>query len=209
MFLLADGTEHSLRVQRAGLGKEVSMAKVKRVVLSPDLTDRERQYVFSVAMKYLKDPDAAEDVTQDALLLAHRHRDSFRGDSRFSTWLYRVAATTALMYLRKQRRRGREVPMPVRIDDERDAPPAIEPGDAESGPDARVAAAEEVALADRRLRAMGARYRQVFWMRFADGYSEAEIAERLGLHLSTVKTRTHRARQAVRAALADAELAAA
>lgn len=185
------------------------MAKTKRVVLSPDLTDRERQYVFSVAMKYLKDPDAAEDVTQDALLLAHRHRESFRGDSRFSTWLYRVAATTALMYLRKQRRRGREVPMPLRIDDERDAPSPIEHGDAESGPDVRVAAAEEVALADRRLRAMGPRYRKVFWMRFADGYSEAEIAERLGLHLSTVKTRTHRARQAVRAALTDAELAVA
>lgn len=184
------------------------MAKAKRVVLSPELTDRERQYVFSVAMKYLKDPDAAEDVTQDALLLAHRHRDSFRGDSRFSTWLYRVAATTALMYLRKQRRRGREVPMPVRVDDDRDAPSPIEHGGEESAPDARLAAAEELALIDQRLRAMG-RVRQVFWMRFADGYSEAEIAERLGLHLSTVKTRTHRARQAVRAALADAELAAA
>src|SRR5262245_40984820 len=120
MFLLPDGTEHSLRVQRAGLGKEVSMAKTKRVVLSPELSDRERQYVFSVAMKDLKDPAAAEDVTQDALLPPHRHRDSFRGASRFSTWLYRVAATTALMYLRKQRRRGREMPMPVRIDDERD-----------------------------------------------------------------------------------------
>ena len=84
------------------------MAKTSNAcVLSPNLGDRERQYVFSVAMKYLKDEDAAEDVTQDALLLAHRHRDSFRGDSRFSTWLYRVAATTALMYLRKQRRRRR------------------------------------------------------------------------------------------------------
>lgn len=185
------------------------MAKATRIALSPELTDRERQYVFSVAMKYLKDPDAAEDVTQDALLLAHRHRDSFRGDSRFSTWLYRVATTTALMYLRKQRRRGREQSMPLRSDEEHDQPAPIEHTDGESGPAERVAAAEEVALADRRLRAMGDRYRRVFWMRFADGFSEAEIAERLGLHLSTVKTRTHRARQAVRAALADAELAAA
>src|SRR6187200_1136352 len=111
------------------------MAKTNRVVLSPELTDRERQYVFSVAMKYLKDPDAAEDVTQDALLLAHRHKDSFRGDSRFSTWLYRVAATTSLMYLRKQRRRGREVPMPLRTDEERDQPAPIEHTDGESGPD--------------------------------------------------------------------------
>jgi RNA polymerase sigma-70 factor (ECF subfamily) len=185
------------------------MAKAERLALSPSLSDRERQYVFSVAMKYLKDPEAAEDVTQDALLLAHRHADSFRGDSRFSTWLYRVAATTALMYLRKQRRRGREVPMPIRLDEERDAPSLIDHRDQSSGPDARVAAREEVALVDRRLREMGPRYRQVFWMRFADGYSEAEIAERLGLHLSTVKTRTHRARQAVRAVLADADLRAA
>jgi RNA polymerase sigma-70 factor (ECF subfamily) len=138
-------------------------------------------------MKYLKDPDAAEDVTQDALLLAHRHRDSFRGDSRFSTWLYRVAATTALMYLRKQRRRGREVPMPVRIDDERDDPRRSSTGGRERA--GRTGGGrEEVRPGDRRLRAMGARYRRVFWMRFADGYSEAEIAERLGLHLSTVKT---------------------
>jgi RNA polymerase sigma-70 factor (ECF subfamily) len=198
-----------LLFQEGGHSKEVSMAKATRMVLSPELSDRERQYVFSVAMKYLKDPDAAEDVTQDALLLVHRHRDSFRGDSRFSTWLYRVAATTALMYLRKQRRRGRELPMPLRTDEERDQPAPIEHTDSVSGPAERVAAAEEVALVDRRLRAMGDRYRRVFWMRFADGFSEAEIAERLGLHLSTVKTRTHRARQAVRAALADAELAAA
>ena len=77
--------------------------------LTPDLGPRERAYVFAVAMKYLKDEDAAEDVTQDALLLAHRHRGSFRGTSRFSTWLYRVAATTALMHLRSRRRRGEEV----------------------------------------------------------------------------------------------------
>ena len=185
------------------------MAKIARLALSPNLSDRERQYVYSVAMKYLKDPDAAEDVAQDALLLAHRHRDGFRGDSQFSTWLYRVAATTALMYLRKQRRRGREVPMPVRIDDERDAPSLLDHRDPKSGPDAQVSAAEEVALIDHRLREMGPRYHRVFWMRFAEGYSESEIAERLGLHVATVKTRTHRARQAIRAALADAGLRAA
>src|SRR3972149_5364139 len=66
--------------------------------------DREREYVFSVAMKYVKDEEEAADVAQDAMLLAYRHRASFRGDSRFTTWLYRVAATTALMHLRKKRR---------------------------------------------------------------------------------------------------------
>src|SRR5262245_8161322 len=71
--------------------------------------EREREYVFSVAMKYVKDEDEAADVAQEAMLLAYRHRASFRGDSRFTTWLYRVAATTALMHLRKKRRMPKEL----------------------------------------------------------------------------------------------------
>ena len=67
-------------------------------------TAKEREFVYGVAMKYMKDEEKAHDVTQDALLLAYRHRASFRGDSRFTTWLYRIAATTALMHLRKDRR---------------------------------------------------------------------------------------------------------
>lgn len=168
--------------------------------LTPDLGPRERAYVFAVAMKYLKDEDAAEDVTQDALLLAHRHRSSFRGNSRFSTWLYRVAATTALMHLRSRRRRSREVLAGLRQDDERDpAGTGAEHRDPASGPAERLAACEELAGIDARLAAMGPRYREVFWLRFADGYSEAEIAETMGVPLSTVKTRTHRARRALAA----------
>src|SRR5947199_4875717 len=72
--------------------------------------DRTRVYVRSVALKYVRDEQDAEDVTQDAMLLAHRYRDAFRGDSRYSTWLYRVTATAALMFLRKQRRLAREIP---------------------------------------------------------------------------------------------------
>lgn len=177
------------------------MATTRRNTLSPELGEKERQYVFSVAMKYLKDEDAAEDVTQDAMLLAHRHRDDFRGDSRFSTWLYRVAATTALMHLRHKRRKSREVLPGPRAGDDAPAAAAAEHPDPASGAEARVAACEGVALLDRRLRAMGDRYRDVFWLRFAGGYSELEIAELLGVQVSTVKTRTHRARKAIDEAL--------
>ena len=48
-------------------------------------TAKEREFVYGVAMKYMKDEEKAHDVTQDALLLAYRHRASFRGDSRFTT----------------------------------------------------------------------------------------------------------------------------
>src|SRR5688500_20182128 len=80
--------------------------------------DRTRTYVRSVAMKYVKDDQDAEDVTQDAMLLAHRYRASFRGESRFSTWLYRVTATAALMFLRRQRRLSREIPASGALDDD-------------------------------------------------------------------------------------------
>jgi RNA polymerase sigma-70 factor, ECF subfamily len=172
-----------------------------RTALSPDLGERERQYVYAVAMKYLKDEDAAEDVTQDAMLIAHLRADSFRGDSRFSTWLYRVAATSALMYLRKRRRKSREVLVTGPVDGEHDHPAPVEHADPASSQEDRLAACEGVALVDGRLVDMGDRYRDVFWLRFAGGYSEAEIADLLGVQVSTVKTRTHRARRALHESL--------
>ena len=83
---------------------------MKTAVTSEADLDRTRAYVRSIAMKYVHNESDADDVTQDAMLLAHRYRDAFRGDSRYSTWLYRVTATAALMFLRKQRRLSREIP---------------------------------------------------------------------------------------------------
>ena len=86
-------------------------------------TAKERDFVYSVAMKYMKDEEKAHDVTQDALLIAYRHRDSFRGDSRFTTWLYRIAATTALMHLRKDRRLPLTTSLDAEESSEADEPP--------------------------------------------------------------------------------------
>lgn len=179
------------------------MATSRLSALSPELGKRERDYVFAIAMKYVKDPDEAEDVTQDALLLAHLHRDGFRGDSRFSTWLYRVAATTALMHLRKKRRRSREILSSWPMDREAGAT-LLDRADPSSPADQRLAACTELAAIDAHLAAMGSRYRDVFWMRFVGGMTEPEVADRMDLHLSTVKTRTHRARKS----LCEARLAA-
>src|SRR5262245_11009911 len=168
--------------------------------------EREREYVYAVAMKYLKDEDAAADCTQDAMLLAYRNRASFRGDSRFTTWLYRVAATTALMHLRKKRRMPKELTQVYSDDgDERSAHDALmdvaAPG---SSPEEQYLAHEAVAVAKDRLDSMGDKYGSVFMMRFLDGYSESEIAKKLKLNVGTVKTRAYRARTAVRSELETA-----
>jgi RNA polymerase sigma-70 factor (ECF subfamily) len=160
-------------------------------------TAREREFVFGVAMKYMKDEERASDVAQDALMLAYRHRHSFRGDSRFTTWLYRIAATTALMHLRKARRGGQ-----LQSLTEEDDEPRFQPGDEHSSPEEISGAGEAVRLAETYLAGMGEKYGEIFALRFVDGYSETEIASRLHLHVATVKTRAYRARNHVRERLA-------
>ena len=158
-------------------------------------TAREREFVYGVALKYTKDEEEAADVTQEALLLAYRHQGSFRGDSRFTTWLYRIAATTALMHLRKKRR----TPLMVSTDG------TTEEGEAEraetralkfagASPEEASASSEALEIAAQELSRMGDKYPTIFSMRFLDGFSESEIAERLDLNVSTVKTRAYRAR---------------
>jgi RNA polymerase sigma-70 factor (ECF subfamily) len=159
-----------------------------------------RTYARSVAMKYVHDEHDAEDVAQDALLLAHRYRDSFRGDSRYSTWLYRVTATAALMFLRKQRRRAREVPSSGTIDD--DGVPWLERQAAPSDPRAETIARHELDDMRRAVAALGSKYPAVFWKRYGEGRTETEIARELGLSVAAVKTRAFRSRQAAVRAVA-------
>src|SRR6478672_9728932 len=123
--------------------------------------DQTRAYVRSVALKYVRDEQDAEDVTQDAMLLAHRYRESFRGESRYSTWLYRVTATAALMYLRKQRRLAREIAASTATDDE--GTPWLERHAAETDTRAEVIARAELDHVQDAVAALGAKYPAVFW----------------------------------------------
>ncbi len=164
----------------------------KRATLTPNLGPAERAFVFAIAMKYVKNEIEADDVTQEALLLAHRHRDTFAGRSRYSTWLYRVAATAALMHLRKgKRHRGRNVSLEV-LGEHADT--------ADLAPDPRAVATarEELARTANAAASLRPKYRKVFELRFGEGKSDAEVAERLGLTVTSAKTRAFRARAKVR-----------
>ena len=163
-------------------------------------TNRERDFVFAVAMKMMKDEDKAHDVTQDALLLAYRHRESFKGESRFTTWLYRIATTTALMHLRKERGQ----PRLASLEAEAATQSFIEPASLTATPEESVASAQAVRLATQHLDEMGDKYGTIFAKRFFDGYTETEIASDLDLNVATVKTRAFRARSHVRGKLAVA-----
>ena len=155
--------------------------------------DGARVYVRSVAMKYVHNDTDAEDVTQDAMLLAYRYRASFRGDSRYSTWLYRVTATAALMFLRKQKRVAREVPSSGTLDEEGTA--LLDRQAAPTDLRGEVIARAELNDIEKAVAALGAKYPAVFWKRYGEGRTETEIARDLGLSVAAVKTRAFRARQ--------------
>ncbi len=163
--------------------------------------DRTRAYVRSVALKYVRNEHDAEDVTQDAMLLAHRYRGSFRGDSRYSTWLYRVTATAALMFLRKQRRVAREIPSSGTVDD--DGQPWLDRHAAPLDVENQVGARGDLALVAEAVSRLGAKYPAVFWKRYGEGRTETEIAEELGLSIAAVKTRAFRARQTAIASVGE------
>jgi RNA polymerase sigma-70 factor (ECF subfamily) len=162
--------------------------------------DHTRAYVRSIAMKYVHNECDADDVTQDAMLLAHRYRDSFRGDSRYSTWLYRVTATAALMFLRKQRRQAREIPASGTGSVDEDGTPWLERVAAPSDLRAEVIARADLGVVAEAVAKLGAKYPAVFWKRYGEGRTETEIAKDLGVSVAAVKTRAFRARRAALAA---------
>jgi len=150
----------------------------------------ERDFVYAIARKIVDTPEAADDVAQEALLLAYRHRDAFRGDSRFRTWLYRIAATSALGYLRKARR-SRE----YLVTKEGVTP---EPIDHDHSPERLVGDREATVVAAKLLADLDPKYRDVVVLRTE--LSEAETAAKLGISVANVKVRAHRARAQLRAA---------
>src|SRR6478672_10592855 len=123
---------------------------------------KDRQFVYSVARRIVRSDEDADDVAQEALLLAHRHISSFRGDSRLRTWLYRIAVTTALGHLRRTKRARLHVPVAD-----------IPLPDPAKSPEAVVADAETDAIVREAVQELEPLYRDVL---IARAYaSEAEV----------------------------------
>lgn len=68
-----------------------------------DLVKRHQRFVFTLAMRFAKGREDAEEIAQDCFVKAYRSLASFQGQSKFSTWLYSIVYTTAMTFLRKKR----------------------------------------------------------------------------------------------------------
>jgi len=159
------------------------------ICAAPPLCEGDRGFVYSVARRIVGSANDADDVTQDALILAHRHRATFRGDSKYRTWLYRIAATTAIGFLRRRKRSREQL-----ANDPEQLGSWI--ADEAKSADAILVEAEAEAFVQRAIATLEPKYRDVLLCR-ADA-TETETAERLGISVANVKIRAHRARKQLR-----------
>lgn len=159
--------------------------------------------VYNLARRLLGSDADAEDVTQDVLLQVIRKLPTFRGEAAFPTWLHRVTVNAALSY--RQKRASREqrlVHDPLDKLFENGSHPAPV-RNWSVGPEDQALGHETQALIEQAIAELPENYRDVFVLADVEGLANAEIAAMLGLSVSAVKNRLHRARLLMRHALAS------
>jgi RNA polymerase sigma-70 factor (ECF subfamily) len=152
--------------------------------------------IFRLAMNITQNREDAEDVLQEAFLKAYEHLDQFQGNSRFYTWIVRIAVNQALMKLRK-RRSDRAVSLDEQIDTGEDTV-VREIAAWDPDPEQQFSQEELHRILTGAIDDLAPIYRTVFTLRDVDGLSTEETAEALDLTVPAVKSRLLRARLQLR-----------
>lgn len=158
------------------------------------LFDRWAPRLLRYLERMVSDTATAEELVQETFLRVYRARERYAAESRFSTWLYRIATNLALNELRRPRRKRQHAST-----DDPEAP--LELADLRPAPDvvahARVAARE----LERELSKLPERQRMALWLGAVEGHSYAEVASMLETTEKSVKALVHRARATLSARL--------
>ena len=160
------------------------------------LVARYQDYVYTIAVRIVGSDEDAEDIAQEAFVRAYRALPRFRGDSKFSSWLYRIATNRALTHLKRRRRRADTVDIEsgshveaVVIDDGRSE---------ETSPELRVRDEEFRRAVRAAVLELPEQYRVVVTLFYLEERSYKEVVATLGIPMGTLKTHLHRARALLR-----------
>lgn len=166
-----------------------------------EILHRYQDKAYRLAWGLVKNDAEAQDVVQEAFLNIHRKLDTFEGNAKLGSWIYRIVVNQALMRLRKTKRRA-EVGIeeaPLDVDRELGAFSGQAPWQVRADEAAQNSELRQQILAA--IDELDPKYQAVFVLREVEGLPHAEIAEILGLSVGAVKTRLHRARLFLQAAL--------
>ena len=170
-------------VRRAQKGDERAFAA---------LFELHKKRVYSVCLLMTKDVAEAEDLTQEAFLQVFRTIATFRGDSAFSTWLYRIAVNTVLMKLRR-----RKSPPPLSLDEPVSPDsPSLRRDVGKADP--RLSGVIDRLALQRAIAELPEGCRTIFALHEIDGYQHHEIAQMLECSIGNSKSQLHKAKQKMR-----------
>jgi RNA polymerase sigma-70 factor (ECF subfamily) len=150
--------------------------------------------IVNLVMRYVRDPDLALDITQEAFLKAYRALPRFRGDSAFYTWIYRIAVNTAKNHLAAARRRPMDIELDLQDPEQYDLHAKLKETDTPEG----VALSHELhETVEKAIDALPEDLRTAIILRELDGMSYEEIAQTMDCPVGTVRSRIFRARDAI------------
>ncbi len=163
------------------------------------LVIRHQNAAYSLALRFLRTREAAEDVTQEAFVRAWRAIDTFRGE-RFRSWLLRIVANAARDELRRRKRRPQRSLDETWDDSDMASIDPVEPG---LGPQERAEQTELRGVLERAIAELPEEWRMVVLLSDVHGMSYEEIADAVDAPLGTVKSRLSRARARLRQLLIE------
>jgi RNA polymerase sigma-70 factor, ECF subfamily len=176
--------------------KLVRAAKAGDVGAYEQLVHRYDRNVFRIAQHITQNREDAEDVVQDAFLKAYENLKNFQEQSKFYTWLVRIAVNEALMRLRR-RRPERMVSLDEEVKTDEDSMPR-EVADWSPNPEQLYSQSELRDILSKTIQGLPSSFRTVFVLRDVEGLSTEETAEALDLSIPAVKSRLLRARLQLR-----------
>jgi RNA polymerase sigma-70 factor (ECF subfamily) len=177
-------------------GQLVTRARAGDAQAFTELVNRYERKIYRLAKHITQNDEDAEDVLQDAFLKAYEHLDTFQGNSKFYTWIVRIAVNEALMRLRK-RKSDRTVPLDEPIDTGEETV-TREIAVWEDNPEQQYSREEMHDILDQAVESLKPDFRTVFALRDIEELSTEETAEALGISIPAVKSRLLRARLALR-----------
>lgn len=169
-----------------------------------ELVRKHSEQIYRMSLRLLKDPEDAKDNLQNALCKAYVNLSKFEGNSRFSTWLVRIAINEGLMMLRSRRTELAATRREVVYSDEEDRSEVARIRDARPSPERACIAKQLVAVA---FRGMEPSLRDAFLLHKGAGWTNREVADAMGITEEMVKSRIFRTRLQLRQRLAASSYA--
>ena len=157
-----------------------------------DLVTEHEKGVYAIAQRMTGNAEDAADMAQETFIKAYNSLSSFRGDSKFSVWLYRIATNVCLDFLRS---RSRKPTVSLSVEDDDGEETQMDIADESQSPEQLLERGLTRDAVRRGLKSLSPEYRQILLLREIQGLSYEEIAEALALEVGTVKSRIFRARK--------------